>query len=124
LETCRHFLNKAPADRKYAWEYEGITRSYEDQAALLVFEKQSNPCLNAELQKSRGGEPKTRFEVKMEGRKSKVLEYWHVAWMVEVETRIHGEMKRQQEKATMRAAKPIRETKECMGEPSRCSQSV
>jgi hypothetical protein len=26
---------------------EGITRSYEDQAALLVFEKQSNPYLNA-----------------------------------------------------------------------------
>jgi len=62
--------------------------------------------------------------VKTEGRKGKVLEYWHVAWMVEVETLIHGEMKRQQEKATMRAAKPIREIKECMGEPSRCSQSV
>jgi putative transposase len=47
LETCRHLWNKALADRKNAWEHEGITRSYEDQAALLVFEKQSNPHLNA-----------------------------------------------------------------------------
>ena len=47
LETCRHLWNKALADRKNAWERDGITRSYEDQAALLVFEKQSNPYLNA-----------------------------------------------------------------------------
>ena len=47
LETCRHLWNKALADRKSAWEREGITRSYEDLAALLVFEKQSNPYLNA-----------------------------------------------------------------------------
>jgi putative transposase len=47
LETCRHLWNKALADRKNAWEREGITRSYEDQAALLVFEKQSNPYLKA-----------------------------------------------------------------------------
>lgn len=47
LDTCRHLWNKALADRKNAWESEGITRSYEDQAALLVFEKQSNPYLNA-----------------------------------------------------------------------------
>jgi putative transposase len=47
LETCRLLWNKALADRKNAWEREGITRSYEDQAALLVFEKQSNPYLKA-----------------------------------------------------------------------------
>jgi len=47
LETCRNLWNKALADRKNAWECEGITRSYEDQAALLVFEKQSNAYLNA-----------------------------------------------------------------------------
>ncbi|MHB8117464.1 MAG: RNA-guided endonuclease InsQ/TnpB family protein [Methanothrix sp.] len=47
LDTCRRLWNKALADRKNAWEREGITRSYEDQAALLVFEKQSNPYLNA-----------------------------------------------------------------------------
>jgi len=47
LDTCRHLWNKALADRKNAWEREGITRSCEDQAALLVFEKQSNPYLNA-----------------------------------------------------------------------------
>jgi putative transposase len=47
LDTCRHLWNKALADRKNAWEREGITRSYEDQAALLVFEKQSNPYINA-----------------------------------------------------------------------------
>lgn len=45
LKTCRHLWNKALADRKNAWECEGITRSYEDQAALLVFERQSNPYL-------------------------------------------------------------------------------
>jgi putative transposase len=28
LETCRHLWNKALADRKNAWEREGITRSY------------------------------------------------------------------------------------------------
>ena len=32
--------------------------------------------------------------------------------------------KKATENATMRTAKPIGETKECMGEPSRCSQSV
>jgi len=47
LDICRHLWNKALADRKNAWEREGITRSYEDQAALLVFEKQSNHNLNA-----------------------------------------------------------------------------
>jgi hypothetical protein len=36
--------------------------------------------------------------VKKEGRKGKVREYWHVAWMVEVETRIPGEIKRQPRK--------------------------
>jgi hypothetical protein len=44
---CRHLWNRALADRKNAWEREGITRSYGDQAAFLVFEKQSNPYLNA-----------------------------------------------------------------------------
>jgi putative transposase len=47
LDTCRHLWNKALADRKNAWEHDGITRSYEDQVALLVFEKQLNPYLNA-----------------------------------------------------------------------------
>jgi putative transposase len=47
LDTCRHLWNKALADRKNSWEQKGITRSYEDQAALLVFEKQPNPYLNA-----------------------------------------------------------------------------
>ena len=47
LDTCRHLWNKALADRKNAWEREGITRSYEDQAALLVFEKQFIPYLIA-----------------------------------------------------------------------------
>ena len=47
-------------------------------------------CRTAELQKRRGGGPKARFKVKKEGRKSKVPLYWHVAWMVEVETRIPG----------------------------------
>ena len=45
--NCRHLWNKALADRKNAWEHDGITRSYEDQAALLVFQKQLNPYLNA-----------------------------------------------------------------------------
>ncbi len=39
LDTCRHLWNRALADRKNAWEHEGITRSYEDQAALLVYPK-------------------------------------------------------------------------------------
>jgi len=37
LENCRHLWNKALADRKNAREHDGITRSYEDQAPLLVF---------------------------------------------------------------------------------------
>ncbi len=35
-------------------------------------------------------ESKVRFKVKKEGRKGKVPLYWHVVWMVEVETRIPG----------------------------------
>ncbi|MDD2836516.1 MAG: transposase [Methanothrix sp.] len=39
LDTCRHLYNLALADRKYSYETEGIGRTYEDQAALLVVEK-------------------------------------------------------------------------------------
>ncbi len=39
LETCRHLYNIALADRKNAYEVEGISRSYEDQAAMLTVEK-------------------------------------------------------------------------------------
>jgi len=39
LETCRHLYNLALADRKYFYETEGISRTYEDQAAMLVVEK-------------------------------------------------------------------------------------
>ena len=39
LDTCRRLYNLALADRKAAYEVEGISRSYEDQAAMLVAEK-------------------------------------------------------------------------------------
>ncbi len=39
LDTCRHLYNRALADRKNAYEQKGISRSYEDQAAMLVVEK-------------------------------------------------------------------------------------
>jgi len=39
LETCRHLYNTALVDRKYSYETEGISRTYEDQAAQLVAEK-------------------------------------------------------------------------------------
>ena len=39
LETCRHLYNIALADRKNAYEVEGISRTYEDQAAMLTNEK-------------------------------------------------------------------------------------
>ncbi len=39
LDTCRHLYNLALADRKNAYEVEGISRSYEDQAAMLTAEK-------------------------------------------------------------------------------------
>jgi len=39
LDTCRHLYNRALADRKNAYEQEGISRSYEDQASMLVVEK-------------------------------------------------------------------------------------
>lgn len=41
LETCRHLYNKALADRKNAYEVEGISRSYADQAAMLTAEKKN-----------------------------------------------------------------------------------
>jgi putative transposase len=46
LETCRHLYNTALADRKNSYEQEGISRSYEDQAAILTLEKKGNPYLN------------------------------------------------------------------------------
>ena len=39
LDTCRHLYNTALADRKNAYEVDGISRSYEDQAAMLVARK-------------------------------------------------------------------------------------
>jgi len=39
LEICRHLYNVALADRKNAYEVEGISRTYEDQAAMLTAEK-------------------------------------------------------------------------------------
>ncbi len=39
LETCRYLYNMALADRKNAYETEGIRRSYEDQAAMLTVER-------------------------------------------------------------------------------------
>ena len=39
LETCRHLYNTALADRKNCYEQEGVSRSYEDQAATLTLEK-------------------------------------------------------------------------------------
>ena len=39
LDTCRHLYNIALADRKNAYESERVSRSYEDQAAMLVAEK-------------------------------------------------------------------------------------
>jgi putative transposase len=39
LETCRHLYNLALADRKNAYGVEGISRTYEDQAAMLTVEK-------------------------------------------------------------------------------------
>ncbi|MDD1762460.1 MAG: transposase [Methanothrix sp.] len=39
IDTCRHLYNLALADRKNAYELESISRTYEDQAAMLVAEK-------------------------------------------------------------------------------------
>ncbi|MDD4448102.1 MAG: RNA-guided endonuclease TnpB family protein, partial [Methanothrix sp.] len=39
LDTCRYLYNQALADRKNAYEQESISRTYEDQAAMLVAEK-------------------------------------------------------------------------------------
>jgi putative transposase len=47
LETCRHLYNTALADRKNSYELEGISRSYEDQAAILTEEKKDNPYLSS-----------------------------------------------------------------------------
>jgi putative transposase len=41
LETCRYLYNLALADRKNAYEVEGISRTYEDQAAILTIEKKN-----------------------------------------------------------------------------------
>jgi len=47
LETCRHLYNTALADRKDAYELEGLGRSYEDQAAVLTKVKRGNPYLSS-----------------------------------------------------------------------------
>ncbi len=41
LETCRHLYNLALADRKNAYEVEGINRTYEEQAAVLTVERKN-----------------------------------------------------------------------------------
>ena len=41
LDTCRRLYNLALADRKAAYEVEGISRSYEDQAALLTVQRKN-----------------------------------------------------------------------------------
>jgi putative transposase len=41
LETCRHLYNLALADRKNAYEAEGVSRTYEDQAAMLTVERRN-----------------------------------------------------------------------------------
>ncbi len=41
LETCRHLYNLALADRKNAYEVKGISRTYEDQAAMLTAERKN-----------------------------------------------------------------------------------
>jgi putative transposase len=41
LETCRRLYNLALADRKNVYETEGISQSYEDQAAKLTVERKS-----------------------------------------------------------------------------------
>ena len=47
LETCRHLYNTALADRKNSYELDGISRTYQDQAAILTLEKKDNPYLKA-----------------------------------------------------------------------------
>lgn len=42
LEVCRHLWNDALADRNNTWKEEGITRAYNQQAALLRTEKGQN----------------------------------------------------------------------------------
>jgi len=41
LDTCRHLYNLALADRKNAYENEGISRSYYDQARMLTVEREN-----------------------------------------------------------------------------------
>jgi len=41
LETCRRFYNLALADRKNAYEQEGISRGYYDQCAMLAVERKN-----------------------------------------------------------------------------------
>jgi len=41
LETCRHLYNLALVDRKNVYEVEGISRTYEDQAAMLTVERKN-----------------------------------------------------------------------------------
>ena len=62
------------------------------RASLRMRERLRGPeaCRTVELQKRRGGGSKARFKVKKEDRRGKVPLYWHVVWMVEVETRIPG----------------------------------
>jgi len=45
LDTCRHLYNNALADKKTAYGNGGISRSYEDQAAILPAEKKTNQNL-------------------------------------------------------------------------------
>jgi putative transposase len=47
IEVCRRVYNMALEDRQVAYKTEGISRSYEDQAAALTAEKKINPSLKA-----------------------------------------------------------------------------
>ena len=40
IEVCRQLWNDALADRRNAWKEEGISRTYNRQAALLIIEKE------------------------------------------------------------------------------------
>ncbi len=46
LETCRHLYNLALADRKNAYETEGISQTYENQAAMLTVERNNGNFKN------------------------------------------------------------------------------
>jgi putative transposase len=46
LDTCRLLWNLALEDRRIHFKETGKSRSYEDQAGLLIIEKLNNPAFN------------------------------------------------------------------------------